>query len=193
LIHDEIPWTFFVLLVGTILSFATHTTETPLVTIGNIDLLAAHASLPIMSFSEFFTLLPAAVIIAFISVMETKLVAKTVDEGSPHFRGQEGVALGWVHTLLSYYGGIPVSGCVTTSRVAKYFGGTSLSVSYAAAVFLVFWGILSGYMLAFAPRASIGSILSFLALQKIIDIWYEKIYFWTEKYLRNNNMSLFMK
>lgn len=137
--------------------------------LGNIDLAAFHFALTLPSWSDATALLPVALIVAVLCMMQTATVVQGMGDDDDNAPGlaQDFAAIGAGSVLAGLAGAFPVNSSPPRTAIAQAAGARSqlsgiLAVTACGAV-LVF----ATDLLALIPQAALGGILIFIAIRLV--------------------------
>ena len=126
-----------------------------------------HVTIPAANFGEMLRILPLALIVALVCMMQTSTVLRAYPshpDGPRHMaRDFGGIGAGCI--LASLIGGFAVNASPPSTAVVVSAGGGSKAVSVIAATLAVALLFGGGGLLAYVPHAALGAILIAVALR----------------------------
>lgn len=119
---------------------------------------------PALSFDSLRELVPLALIVALIVMMQTAAVSRSFGDGNANVnRDYLGLALGNLGAAL--LGAFPVNASPPRTAVVREAGGTSQMVALVAAAVVAALALAGGGLLAHVPQAALAGVLLFVALR----------------------------
>ena len=119
---------------------------------------------PALSFDSLRALVPLALIVALIVMMQTAAVSRSFGDGNANVnRDYLGLALGNLGAAL--LGSFPVNASPPRTAVVREAGGTSQMAALTAAAVVAALALAGGGLLAHVPQAALAGVLLFVALR----------------------------
>jgi len=119
---------------------------------------------PALSFDSLRALVPLALIVALIVMMQTAAVSRSFGDGNANVnRDYLGLALGNLGAAL--LGAFPVNASPPRTAVVREAGGTSQMAALVAAAIVAVLALAGGGLLAHVPQAALAGVLLFVALR----------------------------
>lgn len=119
---------------------------------------------PALSFDSLRALVPLALIVALIVMMQTAAVSRSFGDGNASVnRDYLGLALGNLGAAL--LGAFPVNASPPRTAVVREAGGTSQMAALVAAAVVAALALAGGGLLAHVPQAALAGVLLFVALR----------------------------
>ena len=119
---------------------------------------------PALSFDSLRALVPLALIVALIVMMQTAAVSRSFGDGNANVnRDYLGLALGNLGAAL--LGSFPVNASPPRTAVVREAGGTSQMAALMAAAVVAALALAGGGLLAHVPQAALAGVLLFVALR----------------------------
>lgn len=123
-----------------------------------------------LSFTTLQRILPTALSVAFVGLMETLLTAKLVDEmtDTPSHKGRESWALGVSNILAGFYGGIAGCAMIGQTVLNVKSGGARTRISTTVAgVFLLFLVTALSSIMGQIPMVALAAVMMIVAITTV--------------------------
>ena len=133
-------------------------------TLGTVQLGSLRATIPTLAYSDFTNLLPLALIVALVVMIQTVATSRSFPDevdGVDTNRDLLGVGLG--NIISSAFGGFPVNGSPPRTAIVAESGGKSRLAGLCAALVVATFLVFGLRFLATVPLAALAGLLMFVA------------------------------
>jgi sulfate permease, SulP family len=146
--------------------------------LGAIPLGRPHVALPGLHMQELSRLLPLALVVAMVCIMQTAAVAGTFpsDEGKPDNVSRDFAGVGVGSIVAGLIGSFAVDSSPPSTAIVHESGGRSQIASLTAVALMIALVVLAAGLMAYVPHAALSGILLYIALRifrlgEMIRIW----------------------
>jgi SulP family sulfate permease len=148
--------------------------------VGALSVPPPHLALPINpGIDEWSQLVPLALVVAMVCIMQTAAVASTFpsDRVHPDDTSQDFLGVGAGSVLSGLIGSFAVDSSPPSTAIVRDSGGRSQIASLTAVALMIALAVLAAGLLAYVPRAALAGILVYIAIKifrlgEMIRIWH---------------------
>jgi SulP family sulfate permease len=147
--------------------------------VGALAVPAPHFALPaVQGIAELSRLVPLALVVAMVCIMQTSAVASTFpsDDDKPDDVSRDFAGVGAGSILAGLVGAFAVDSSPPSTAIIRDSGGRSQIASLTAVALMIVLAALAAGLMAYVPRAALSGILVYIALKifrvdEMIRIW----------------------
>jgi SulP family sulfate permease len=147
--------------------------------VGALAVPAPHFALPaVQGIAELSRLVPLALVVAMVCIMQTSAVASTFpsDDDKPDDVSRDFAGVGAGSILAGLVGAFAVDSSPPSTAIIRDSGGRSQIASLTAVALMIALAALAAGLMAYVPRAALSGILVYIALKifrvdEMIRIW----------------------
>jgi SulP family sulfate permease len=147
--------------------------------VGALSVPPPHLALPVMpAFGELTQLVPLALVVAMVCIMQTAAVASTFpsDRNEPDDTSRDFLGVGAGCVLAGLAGSFAVDSSPPSTAIVRDSGGRSQVASLTAVALMIALAVLAAGLMAYVPRAALAGILVYIAIKifrlgEMIRIW----------------------
>lgn len=138
--------------------------------LGQVQIAAIRPSLPDVTFDEIGRLVPIALIVALVIVIQTAATSRSFpDEDDTTDVNRDFIGVGFGNILSGIFGGFPANSSPPRTAIVSESGGKSRFAGFCSAVIVGAFLVFGLHLLAFVPEAALAALLLFVA-QRIFHI-----------------------
>lgn len=175
----KLPDTLLLIVVASLIGYVLHLGQAGVAMVGEVPAGLPSFLLPDLSASNFVRLLPAALIIALISFVETLSIGKTFAEKHSYYQinpNRELIALGAAKFFGAFFQGIPSSASFSRSAVSEEMGSKTVINNLVAVGLVAVAVIFITDWFAFIPLPVLGAVIV-VSVKNLFD-WQEMQRLW---------------
>jgi MFS superfamily sulfate permease-like transporter len=147
--------------------------------VGALAVPAPHFAVPaVQGIAELSRLVPLALVVAMVCIMQTSAVASTFpsDDDKPDDVSRDFAGVGAGSILAGLVGAFAVDSSPPSTAIIQDSGGRSQIASLTAVALMIALAVLAAGLMAYVPRAALSGILVYIALKifrvdEMIRIW----------------------
>jgi sulfate permease, SulP family len=146
--------------------------------VGTLSIMAPRLAWPALPFAAATHVLPLALVVAMVCIMQTSAVASTFpsEEDEPDDAARDFVGVGAGSILAGLCGAFAVDASPPSTAIVRQSGGRSQLAALIAVVLVVVVAVVAARLLAYVPQAAFAGILVYIALKlvrldEMIRIW----------------------
>jgi sulfate permease, SulP family len=145
-------------------------------TLGSVGGGAPHFSLPMISWDEFRTVAPLAVLITLVVMVQTAATTRAFPDADGPDVNRDFIGVGAANALAGFIGAFPVDASPPSTTVVAEAGGASQVASLVSGALALGVLLFGGQTLAQVPSAALAGVLLFVATRLVHvgvmrDVW----------------------
>jgi len=134
--------------------------------LGQVQLSVIRPSLPDVTFDEIGRLIPIALIVALVIVIQTTVTSRSFpDEDDATGVNRDFIGVGFANILSGIFGGFPANSSPPRTAIVSESGGKSRFAGFCSALIVAAFLVFGLHLIAFVPEAALAALLLFVALR----------------------------